>query len=29
MSREAYRVYLTRHEIAYPKKIVDLIAMAR
>jgi len=29
MSRAAYRVYLTRHEIANPKKIVDLIAMAR
>lgn len=29
MSRAAYRAYLTRHEIANPKKLVDLIAMAR
>jgi group II intron reverse transcriptase/maturase len=29
MSRAAYREYLTRHAIANPKKLVDLIAMAR
>lgn len=29
MSREAYRQYLPRHDVANPTKIVDLIAMAR
>ncbi len=29
MNRAQYRLYLTRHPIASPTKIVDLIAMAR